>query len=165
MGKQTINSQAVGSGASAKGGGFRNFGFSLFLGCCVVALGIIIAGHTIARQIPDTLHGSLHGSFSGTLMDGSDSPREFMSKWEAARFLRMAYEQLDSLIDSGELDGTYAVFQVEEHVWHMVEHPGEAIGGNIVAPTLAPVIAETIIRYHRVFSRERLSEWLHGRME
>ena len=135
MDKQTIDSQAIGNGASAKGGMFQNFGFSLFLGCCVVALGIIIAGLIIARQIPDTLHGSLHGSFSGTLMDGADSPREFMSKWEAARFLMMTYEQLGSLIDSGELNGTYAVFQVEEHVWRMVEHPGEAIGGNIVAPT------------------------------
>ena len=150
--------------------GFQNPNIVLFLGCCVVALGIVIAGFVIAGQIPDVMHGSLHGSFSGTLVDGGGSQREFMSEWEAAGFLLMTIEQFRSLAESGELTGTYAVFQVERYVWEweVLEFYAEraGVGSDVGAmPVPAQVIAGTVIEDHRVFSRERLSEWLIARME
>ena len=146
--------------------GFQNPNMALFYGCCIIALGIVIAGLVIARQIPDVMHGSLHGSFSGTLIDGGGSQREFMNEWEAAGFLSMTIEQFRSLVESGELGGTYAVFQVEQYVWdHEIHEFHAEPAGAAPAPTPMPVIASTVIEDHRVFSREKLTKWLHERME
>ena len=34
----------------------KNFDLSTFLGCCVISIGIIIAGWLISRELPDTTH-------------------------------------------------------------------------------------------------------------
>jgi len=151
----------------------RTFNWALFLGCGVVALAIIIAGQSIARQIPHTLHGSMHGSFSGTLMDGNNSS-EFISEWEAATFLRLEHAEFTNLLESGELSGTYTVFSVERMVWSTVGdselfefvHPDGRRGSiQAVAPVPAQQIEyEMVMVDHRVFSRERLTEWLHERI-
>jgi len=153
----------------------RNFNWALFLGCGVVALAIIIAGQSIARQIPHTLHGSMHGSFSGTLMDGNNSS-EFISEWEAATFLRLEHAEFIDLLEAGELSGTYTVFSVERMVWSAIGdfdliefvHP-DGRRGSIQAGAPMPVQErqmeyEMVIVDHRVFSRERLTEWLHERI-
>jgi hypothetical protein len=151
----------------AKSNKFQNFNFALFLGCCMVALSIFIAGLLIARQLPDSLHGNFHGSFSGTLTDSGSSFREFMSEWEAANFLMMSQAELEVIIESGELRGTYTVFQVERNVLRDPERSGEwAIGGNFAEIEMPRRVEfDTILACQRVFSRERLSEWLLGRID
>ena len=32
----------------------KNFDLSLFLGCCVISVGIIVAGWLISKEMPDT---------------------------------------------------------------------------------------------------------------
>jgi len=160
------------------------FNWALFLGCCVVALSIVSAGHTIANRIPHTLMGSLTGTLaSGT---GAAVSQDFLSHWEAPSFLRMEPSDFDDLLESGALEGTYASFQTYRTV--IIRSDINTVPG---APTPAPRVfyssdaavldswmveraglgegalfeTETIIYNHRVFSRERLTEWLHNRME
>jgi hypothetical protein len=144
-----------------------NFNLSLFLGCGLIALSILIAGLVIARKMPDSLHGNLSGSFSGVLTDGSgSSAREFMSEWEAAAFLTIPYDDFMVIAESGELDGVFAVFEVhrtELRAWH--EHVEQAAGGGpseIELPQRVEYV--TILTKQRVFSREKLAEWVLGRM-
>ena len=166
-----MDKQATGFNSPEQGGKPQNVSAALFRGCCVIALSIVIAAFVIARQIPHSLHGNLHGIFSGTLMDGGGSFRDFMSEWEAANFLMMSPEQLERIIESGELRGTYTTFQIEHMVWRGPERPGEwIISGDVAAepvptPIPAPFEFDIVIVDHRVFSRERLTEWLHVRMD
>ena len=153
---------------STKNGNDQTFNWALFLGLCIVALSIFITGRIIAINIPNSLHGSLHGNFSGTLMDGSNPSREFMSEWETARFLMMSYEELELIIESGELNGTYAVFQVERNVMQSYDISGQWMtidGGFTAEIPFRHIEYETIIVDQRIFSRERLVEWLLNRMD
>ena len=143
----------------------QSFNTALFLGCCIMALSILISSIVIANNLPNSLHGNLHGNLTGTFIDGGDSFREFMSEWEAARFLGLWHEDLESIIESGELSGTYTIFQVERNI--MVAYSGEWITDHRVAHAVVeprPLVWETVIVDHRVFSRERLTEWLLERM-
>ena len=162
-----MDKQRADYGASDKMIKFQNFNMALFLGCCMVALSILVAGLVIARQIPDSLHGSLHGSFSGTLIDSGGSFREFMSEWEAANFLMISDRELERIIESGELSGTYAVFQVERIILRASERSREWVVGGAIAEFAVPerIEYDTVIVDQRVFSRERLAEWLLNRMD
>jgi len=150
----------------------RNFNWALFLGCCVIALGISVAGGRIANQIPHVMHGNFSGSFmSGT---GHVQESEFMSEWQAASFLMLNQDEFSELIQSGALSGTYTVFQVERRVWQWID---EALWWQRVddvtlyrpspRPHVSPIPTEydIILVDHRVFSRERLTEWLINRID
>lgn len=124
------------------------------------------AGFMISRSMPDSFHGSLHGSFSRTLTESGDSFREFMSEWEVASFLGLLHEEFESLIETGELRGTYTGFQVERNVWRPLQPAPEAqVGSGGVAAAPQRIENDTVIVDQRVFSREKLTEWLLGRMD
>jgi hypothetical protein len=141
------------------------FNWALFLGCCVIALSIYSAGGRIATRIPHSLHGNLHGNFSGTLTGNNDSFQEFMSEWEAARFLGMSRDEFTNIVATGELSGTYTVFQVERTVWNSSGGFVVTMHGSDGLAAVQPIEQETVIVDHRVFSRERLVEWLLNRMD
>ena len=87
----------------------KNFNLSLFLGCCVIGICIIIAGVIVANNLPETTRVP-HGF---VITDGNTPTStfgEFMSAFEAALFLKIDNSDLDRLIQSGELDGTFTSF-------------------------------------------------------
>ena len=149
----------------------QSFNTALFLGCCIMALSILISAIVIANNLPNSLHGNLHGNLTGTFIDGGGSFREFMSEWEAARFLGLWHEDLESIIESGELSGTYTIFQVERNImvgysreWSTADDVFGVAGAVSPVVEPPPLVWETVIVDHRVFSRERLTEWLLERM-
>jgi len=166
------------------------FNTALFLGCLVIALGIYFAGwhiaNTLAHGIPwFAIGGSSGGSFQN--FHTQNEPNTFMTEWEAARFLGLEWEHdaFDALIESGELSGTYTAFQVERVDWHNWEGEYWMWSGDdyvhemrvreshweaqeITAPpvpVLIPAERALIIVDHRVFSRERLTEWMMARID
>jgi len=168
----------VNMGEHSKGGGFN---WALLIGCFAIALGIFLAGGRIADRIPHSMHGSFHGNFStGTHFS---EPREFMSEWEAASFVMMGQAQFNALIQSGELQGTYTVFQVEEQQWHWDDQWHFVEGAwsrevQVFPPAISvdasgwttpmpprPMEYEMVIVDLRVFSRERLTAWLMERID
>jgi Fe2+ transport system protein B len=85
----------------------KNFNLSLFLGCCVISIGIVIAGLFIAYHLPFVISGS----FSGTITNGTQQFGDFLSEYEASAFLNMNTDDFIIFIRSGELEGTYTVIQ------------------------------------------------------
>jgi len=143
------------------------FNWALFLGLCVVALSIFFAGRTIANQAPPVIHGSFSGSVIGNA-HFDDTSREFMTEWQAANFIGMMPEEFDGIIESGELSGTYTIFQVERLAWrhvHSGSTPTVGSGVSEVAAVPTPMEYDIVIADHRVFSRERLAEWLLARID
>jgi hypothetical protein len=100
-------------------------------------------------------------------MDNSgNSFREFMSEWELATFLMMSHEELEQIIESGELNGMYTVFQVERTFWQTVNDSETwVIDGIATAEIPQRIELETIIIDHRIFSRDKITEWLLERMK
>jgi len=145
----------------------QKFNWALFLGLCIVALSIFFAGRIVANQIPQTLHGSFSGSLIGGNAHFDDSSREFMTEWAAASFIGMMQEEFAELVESGELSGTYTAFQVERQVWQRWDSADTWVIDGDVSEVARPIPMEyeIVIVDHRVFSRERLSEWLLGRMD
>ena len=82
----------------------KNFDISLFLGCCVISIGIIVAGFLISKELPDTTHvpsnlavtsvNSAHGQFG-----------EYFSEYQVAAYLGITNEDVTALMEAGELDG------------------------------------------------------------
>lgn len=85
----------------------KNFNLSLFLGCCIISIGIVIAGLLIAYHLPPVISGS----FSGTITDGTPQFGDYLSEYEASAFLSMNTNDFIIFIQSGELQGTYTVIQ------------------------------------------------------
>jgi len=156
-----------------------NFNWALLLGLCAIAISIFAAGITIANRLPQTFHGHMTGSLTGGSTWHDTSSREFMSEWEAANFLLMGHDEFASILQTGELSGTYTVFQVErrEWVWSQDElgrmlHPPAPLPYNVRVVGEQPVPVhpfgmeyEIVLVDHRIFSRERLSEWLINRID
>lgn len=146
----------------------QGFNWSLFLGLCILSISVFTAGNTIANRIPHSLHGNLSGHLSMT--DGGNSlhAQEFLTEWEAARFIGMHHEEFVDIIESGELAGTYTVFQLERRVWirsgsdfFVVDGPAQTA---LPRDSALSMEYEIILSEHRVFSRERLSEWMLRRI-
>lgn len=82
----------------------KNFDISLFLGCCVISAGIIIAGWLISKELPETTH--VPSSLAVTTTDSAYGQfGEYLSQYEVAAYLGITDEDVASLIKSGELDG------------------------------------------------------------
>jgi hypothetical protein len=115
-------------------------------------------------------------------------PGEFMSEWEAATFMRMNHFEFNGLLQSGELDGTYTTFQVARRVWqqperreHFSTEDGEVggVGISVYRPiepfrmhdgrTIQVIpdgaTYEFVTEDHKIFSREKLVDWLNNRIE
>lgn len=147
------------------------FNWPLLIGLTFIAISIFAAGHSIATRMPHTFHGHMSGHITGG--GESSAPRDFMSEWEAASFLSMNHDELLSIMRTGELNGTYTIFQVERREWFWPER-GDINHGNPNSVMLAPAPVfpnEVSMEYiiissdHIVFSRERLSEWLLSRID
>jgi len=139
----------------------KDFNWALFIGCCLIALALLDAGIRISNRMPQTMHGNFHGSLTSGHVSES---REFLSEWDAAAFLLMGYDEFNTLLPSGELSGTYATFQVERRVWRLTEEVVSPSVQDPSMPTPMPVEYDIVIGDHRVFSRERLTEWLNNRI-
>ena len=140
------------------------FNAALFLGLCFVAVSIIISANIIGNRIPHTLHGNLHGNLHSTAIDNTNNDREFMSEWQAATFLGMHHEDFIQLIEAGELTGTYFSFPVYRYIWGMSrEEFVTEFRDDYNMPRQIPE-PERTLTYHRVFSRERLTEWMNNRI-
>ncbi|MCL2773175.1 MAG: hypothetical protein FWD71_07470 [Oscillospiraceae bacterium] len=85
----------------------KNFNFSLFLGCCVISIGIIIAGIIVGNHLPPVISGN----FSGSIADGTQQFDEYLTAYDVERFLKITDDDLNTLIQSGELKGTYTIIQ------------------------------------------------------
>jgi len=80
----------------------KNFDLSLFLGCCVISVGIIVAGWLISKEMPDTT--KVPSSLAITTTDSAYGEfGEYLSKYELAAYLGITDDDVTSLINSGEL--------------------------------------------------------------
>jgi hypothetical protein len=89
----------------------KNFNLSLLLSCCVIGICIIIAGIIVANNLPETTH--IPQGFSITNYDGNTpAPTfgEYFTLFDAAKFLKIDMNDLDAMVNSGELDGTFTSF-------------------------------------------------------
>lgn len=143
----------------------RDFNWALFIGCALIALGIHSAGVRIATQLPLSMHGNFHGSLHSSISEDS-AQLEFLSQWEAASFLRMGSEEFDALLNSGELVGTYTVFEVDRRAYRW-DDPWEWSDAELAGQPVPvrPMAYDIINHNHRIFSREKLSAWLVNRIE
>ena len=85
----------------------KNFDFSTFLGCCVISVGIIVAGWLISKELPDTTH--LPSSLAVTTTDSAYGQfGEYLSEYQVSAYFGITNEDVTALIESltktGELD-------------------------------------------------------------
>ena len=85
----------------------KNFNLSQFLGCCVISIGIVIAGWLISKELPNTTQ--VPSSLSVVTQARDEMFGNYLSKYEVAAYLGITDEDVDSLLASGELEGTYTV--------------------------------------------------------
>lgn len=83
----------------------KNFNISLFLGCCVISVGIIVAGFLISNSIPKRYE--FPNNLTVTLSPEADTSKEYMSSYQAADYLAIDINDFTALIVSGKLDGTF----------------------------------------------------------
>ena len=82
----------------------KNFDMSLFLGCCVISIGIIIASWIISKELPDTTR--VPSNLAITTTDVAYGQfGEYLSEYQLAAYLGITNEDVTALIKSGELDG------------------------------------------------------------
>ena len=85
----------------------KNFDISLFLGCCVISIGIIVAGWLISRELPDTTH--VPSNLAVTTTDSAYGQfGEYLSNHQVAAYLGITDEDVNALVETliktGELD-------------------------------------------------------------
>ena len=80
----------------------KNFDISLFLGCCVISIGIIIAGWLISKELPETTH--VPSSLAVTTTDSTYGQfGEYLSQYELAAYLGITDADVTTLMNAGEL--------------------------------------------------------------
>ena len=84
----------------------KNFDMSLFLGCCVISVGIIIAGWLISKELPETTRVPASLAVTTTNVDYAQFG-EYLSKNEVAAYLGITDEDVNVLIEAGEFDNTF----------------------------------------------------------
>ncbi len=88
----------------------KNFDLSHFLGCCVIGIGIVIAGWLISEELPETPDTTYVPSSYPVITQTQDEHYgNYLSKWQVADYLNIGALDVDALLSSGELDGTYTV--------------------------------------------------------
>lgn len=83
----------------------KSFDLSLFLGCCVISVGIIIAGWLISKEMPETTKVPSNLAVTTTNVESGYEFGSYLSKHEVSAYLGITSEDVDTLIQSGELDG------------------------------------------------------------
>ena len=92
----------------------KNFDFSIFLGCCVISVGIIIAGWLISKEMPNTTQ--VPSNIAVTTTDAANGQfGEYLSEYQVAAYLGITDEDVSVLVESlkktGELD------KVSTEIW------------------------------------------------
>ena len=85
----------------------KNFNLSQFLGCCVIAVSIIIAGSYISGEIPDTTQ--VPNSLYVETQNQYEQYANCLSESDVAEYFNIGVEDVYELLNSGELDGTYTM--------------------------------------------------------
>ena len=85
----------------------KNFNLSQFLGCCVIAVSIIIAGSYISEEIPDTTQ--VPDSLYVRTQNKYEQYANCMSQYDVAAYFDITVDDVYELLNSGELDGTYTM--------------------------------------------------------
>ena len=85
----------------------KNSGIATFLGSCVIGISIIVAGYLISEELPETTQ--VPGYISVDLEDQGEQFDNYMYKSDVARYLCVYEDDIEELLSSGELEGTYFV--------------------------------------------------------
>ena len=139
------------------------FNFALFLGFCILAMSIHFSSVRLSRHMP---HPPI--VHFPSIANENMPFREFMNDWQASSFIGMSFDEFEQILATGELSGTYTIFQVERELW--VDWGTDEWDDFHADPSYAaqfPVGAtfERRIVDHYIFSREKLSTWLMRRIE
>jgi len=133
---------------------------ALFFGLCILAVSIYFASSNIASSMSHITFGSF--PMPHIIQNTPTEPSEFMTDWQAANFLSINEHQLISLIEAGELQGTYTIMEIEQINWwwpddhfnrghfYQEQDPfareGQGGGGGIA--TVAPPPRQVQYMYH-----------------
>ena len=82
----------------------KPFDLSLFLGCCVISAGIILAGFLISKEMPDTTKVPSNLAVTTTNHEYGNEFGNYLSKYEVTAYLGITDEDVNTLIESGQLD-------------------------------------------------------------
>lgn len=83
----------------------KNFNLSQFLGCCVISIGIVVAGWLISEELPNTTQ--VPSVLSVTSQTQGEQFGNYLSKYEVAAYLGITDDDVNKLFNAGELKGTY----------------------------------------------------------
>ncbi len=84
----------------------KNFDMSKFLGCCVIGICIVAAGWLISKELPET--AKYPASLAITTSDtGYGQFGDYLSIHEVAGYLRVTTEDVEVLMEKGQLNGVY----------------------------------------------------------
>ena len=83
----------------------KNFNLSQFLGCCVISIGIIIAGQSIGKELPETTQ--VPSNIMVTTSSEEKTFGSYISYGEVADYLGVTWDDINRLFDAGEFIGTY----------------------------------------------------------
>lgn len=112
----------------------KNFDLSLFLGCLAISIGIVIAGNTVSKELPDTTQVQVPSNLSVvTQTEGEKEFGPYLDIYEVCDYLKLhKYKKdVDELLESGILDGTYTMVddtyifsrqKLDEWVEERIEH-------------------------------------------
>jgi hypothetical protein len=156
----------------------KNFNWAVLIGSVIISVALFVAISEGARRIAFRLPGAgvcrcEHKQFFQPL-----PPGEFMLEGHARSFLSMDRQIFNELLQAGELSGTYAVFPQERRrrVYHstftldpdVLVVPDDMVFGEVLPGAAQESETtfeyQTYTHYHRVFSREKLTEWLNNRI-
>ena len=147
----------------------NNFNWALLIGCFLIAGAILIVGNSVAHGVRSISHNVAHIPMHMPHFPHSQEPGEFLRLFEASNFIGIDFDAFHAMLDAGEFSGTYAAFEVERRVyrWEGRDRWVHADGTfaewpdiPISPPTEFDIITETL----RIFSREKLADWMNERI-
>ncbi|NLB42132.1 MAG: helix-turn-helix domain-containing protein [Clostridiales bacterium] len=80
----------------------KNFNLSVFLGCCVIGISIIISGILVSNNLPETTQ--VPSNLAVTTSSSVSEFADFLSQYEVSAFLKVSDEDVSDLIASDEFD-------------------------------------------------------------
>lgn len=95
----------------------KNNGLLFFLGCCVLAVAIIVTGNIVAKELPETTKVP---SVVYIQTDEEVKCGDYLSVSEAADYLRLEYDELWDLIKLGDLDAAICQWTDEGNIDHII---------------------------------------------
>ena len=144
----------------------KQFNSGLFWGLCVVAVAILWAGNNIANsqwrnQNWGWHNHNMHGNLTAHFVDQYLN-REFMNTSEAASFLGFFESEFITLVEDGQLNGTYVTFEMQRARWEY--QPNYARFGDQMRyiGSYRTVYGPYDLR---LFSREKLTQWMLAQFE